>query len=282
MPYFQTRESELFYRSSGKGKTALVFIHGWYQNGAQAWDSLSSRFGAGYRVIVPDLPGHGLSPKMPVDFSIESNERLLLEFLIDIRRTYRLQKIVLLGHSYGAFATLHLTANHPKAVDALVAMAAVDDYAPYKRRLRAVLSVPVFLESLYFKLQALLELFPYGDRRMLYSKVFPELAPGRLEYALIKNRTLPLRASRQYMRAFLPARVDWPEEKLKNPLLLLYGERDGLTPASWAGGIRAHFQQSSVHIIPKAGHNVQIAGAETIAPIITRFVEKSFRHRDKK
>ena len=280
MPYFSGSQRELYYRASGKGSDALVFIHGWYQNGAQAWGTLAPAFEKKYRVFVPDLPGHGLSPLGEAkNFSTALNENLILEFIAYVKKQYRCRRVILIGHSYGAFAVLSLAAGHAKTLHGVVAMAAIDDYAPYAARLKRVLMIPKAIEGLYYRLQAVLGLFPYGDRMLLYGKNPPELVPGKLAYAGIKNRTLSTRSSRAYMTAFTRARVTWPSEKLSTPCLLLYGERDALTASSWAAKILPHFKTGDSAVVPKAGHNVQISGAAEVAGRLMSFFEKSFRHR---
>ena len=226
---------------------------------------------------MPDLPGHGLSDDTGRDFSIATNAQLIEHFVEAVRKTYRLKKVILIGHSYGAFATLDILARERLAVDAAVVISAVDDYAPYVRRLRHALRVPEFLAGLYYRLQAALALFPYGDRLHLYGAMPAALQPGRLEYARIKNHTLGVKNSRAYMRAFLKGRVAWPNHKINVPLLLVYGERDTLTPASHAQVIDPHFKQTELSVLPKSGHNVQISAAEPLARILAGFVEKSLR-----
>lgn len=278
MPYFDGNGASLYYRTSGSGSTGLMFIHGWYQTGSEAWMSLARNLEPGYRLFMPDLPGHGLSDDTGRDFSIATNALLIEQYVEAMRRTYRLKRIVLIGHSYGAFATLDILAREKLSIDAAVAISAVDDYAPYVRRLRQALRVPKFLSGIYFRIQAALALFPYGDRLHLYGDMPASLQPGRLAYARIKNHTLGVKNARAYIRAFLTGKVVWPSHKIRVPLLLVYGERDSLTPARHAQVIDPHFKQTELSVLPKSGHNVQISAAEPLARILADFVEKSLRH----
>ncbi|AFM11900.1 alpha/beta fold hydrolase [Turneriella parva] len=277
MPYFENRDASIYYRTSGAGATGLIFIHGWYQTGSEAWISLARNLKPGYRIFLPDLPGHGLSDDVSPNFSIANNSQLIESFVEHARKSYRLKKVILIGHSYGAFATLDIIARQNVAIDAAVAISAIDDYAPYVRRLKQALWVPGFLTGLYYRLQAALALFPYGDRLHLYGAMPQSLQPGRMAYAQIKNHTLSVASSRVYMRAFLTGKVKWPDGKIKVPLLLVYGERDALTPARHADAINPHFAKSEVVVLPKSGHNVQISAAEPLARALTGFVEKSLR-----
>ncbi len=274
MPYYA---DSLYYRDRGKGDVAIVLVHGWYQNGDQAWGSLVPELSDRYRLFVPDLPGHGLNPEIPAHFSPQSNIELLAGFITYLRKTYRLKKIFLAGHSYGAYATLALASQYADLLSGVMAFAAVDDYAPYKPRLKWVLAVPRWLEGLYYRLQAALAQFPYGDRLLLYANVPSHLVPGKLEYAKIKNRVLSISASRAYMKTFMKSKVEWPREPLSLPIFLGYGDRDNLTSAKWAKHILPHFSGGTMEVIADAGHNVQISGASDLAREIRRFVEKCLR-----
>ena len=279
MPYFTSRSDAVYFREAGRGNVAILLVHGWYQNGSQAWTTLLPYLEKKYRVFVPDLPGHGLSALGDAkNFSLERIDTLLTDFIGHIRKVYKCKKIFIAGHSYGAFAVQRLLAQDPDIVVGAVALAAIDDYAPYTRRLKNVLAIPRWFIFTYYRLLALFALFPYGDRMLLYANTEPALLPGRLAYGKIKNKTLSPLASHAYMRAFLHARVRWPEKKIRTPLLLVYGERDALTSSKWAQQITPHVQQATTVIVPNAGHNVQISGAREVAAAMHRFFEKCFRH----
>lgn len=274
MPYFHNAGHDLYYRSAGKGKTALILVHGWYQSGQQAYAAILPHLREKYHVFIPDLPGHGLTPQIPADFSTTMNENLLIEFIRYIKKHYRCNRVFIAGHSYGAFTVLAIAARIPGELDGVVALSAVDDYAPYHKRLKSVLRIPRWLTPIYYRLQALLGGFPYGDREQLYGDAHHELKPGKLAYARKKNKTLSPAASRRYMRAFLSARIHWPLQKISTPLLLVYGSRDMLTPASWAKQIQPHFARSSVEVVADAGHNVQISAPKAVAGHILRFFRR--------
>ncbi|MFM6346066.1 MAG: alpha/beta fold hydrolase, partial [Dolichospermum sp.] len=66
---------DLSYLDSGNGSEALLLIHG-MADSAMVWISLAEHLGklAGdrYRIIAPDLRGHGESSKDPTDYSFAS------------------------------------------------------------------------------------------------------------------------------------------------------------------------------------------------------------------
>ncbi len=51
---------EISFNKQGKGKPALVFVHGWTNN-KTIWDAQVSYFSDKYKVVALDLAGHGVS-----------------------------------------------------------------------------------------------------------------------------------------------------------------------------------------------------------------------------
>ena len=61
MPWYEASCGDrLWYREQGKGP-ALVLVHGWCMS-SEVWRFQLDRLSAGFRVIAPDLRGHGDSP----------------------------------------------------------------------------------------------------------------------------------------------------------------------------------------------------------------------------
>ncbi len=75
--------------------------------------SLASR----YRLVIPDLPGFGLSPKPFVDYTPEFFTRAIIG-LLD-REAPAAHPIRIVGHSLGALLALEVAARHPERVERL-------------------------------------------------------------------------------------------------------------------------------------------------------------------
>ncbi|HEX9963244.1 MAG TPA: alpha/beta hydrolase [Pyrinomonadaceae bacterium] len=86
---------KVHYNDVGKGKNALVFIHGWTCN-AEFWRQSVNEF-PDYRVIAVDLPGHGQSDKPRTDYSMEYFAKSIEAVIKDAG----IKKVVLVGHSMG-------------------------------------------------------------------------------------------------------------------------------------------------------------------------------------
>ncbi len=84
------------YSVAGKGKTTLIFIHGWSCD-SRYWRRQIPVFTKEYQVITVDLAGHGHS-------SLDRSEFTMLSFAKDVKAVIdkeNIDRAVLIGHSMG-------------------------------------------------------------------------------------------------------------------------------------------------------------------------------------
>jgi pimeloyl-ACP methyl ester carboxylesterase len=105
---------KVHYRTSGKGKEALIFIHGWTCN-TEFWRGQTSAFTGTY-VIAIDLPGHGKSDKPQTDYTMAYFARSIEVVMRDARVT----RAVLVGHSMGTPIVRQFYRLYPEKTLALV------------------------------------------------------------------------------------------------------------------------------------------------------------------
>jgi pimeloyl-[acyl-carrier protein] methyl ester esterase len=99
----------------GRGKP-LVLIHGWGVNGALFEPQLSA-LASRYRVIVPDLPGHGTSGPVAEGAGLS----VLSDAIAELLGHLELKQVCLVGWSLGAMVSWDLLQRHqPEAISRLV------------------------------------------------------------------------------------------------------------------------------------------------------------------
>lgn len=103
------------YENYGKGKEAIVFIHGWLSN-LTFWRANIPAFAAEKRVIALDLPGHGASDKPPVKYSMDLYARAVDAVL----KGAGVEHVVLVGHSMGTPVARQFYRLRPQQVQAIV------------------------------------------------------------------------------------------------------------------------------------------------------------------
>lgn len=105
---------KVHYQTSGKGKDALVFVHGWTCN-ADFWRGQTAAF-SGARVIAIDLPGHGKSDKPQTDYTMAYFAKSIEAVMRDAGVT----RAVLVGHSMGTPVVRQFYRLYPEKTLALV------------------------------------------------------------------------------------------------------------------------------------------------------------------
>jgi pimeloyl-ACP methyl ester carboxylesterase len=78
MPRFETKNGVIHYDVIGAaGRPPLTLLHNFMSTGERAWGAMLDGFSRRYRVLLPDLPGHGRSQGYPPRFDHRSMARQL-------------------------------------------------------------------------------------------------------------------------------------------------------------------------------------------------------------
>jgi pimeloyl-ACP methyl ester carboxylesterase len=96
-------------------KGQILCIHGLTAN-CRCWDLIASALVPRHRMIAMDLRGRGLSDSPPSGYSVEDHCRDILSLMDEMD----IERVVLIGHSLGAFISLIFAAQYPKKVDRLI------------------------------------------------------------------------------------------------------------------------------------------------------------------
>lgn len=107
----------IHYKVIGRGRTALVFVHG-FGGDMTIWREQASHFEKVARVIVLDLPGHGDSGKPDTAYTIKFMARAVNAVLDDAR----VDRAVFIGHSAGVAIIRQMDRSFPWKTRALVAV----------------------------------------------------------------------------------------------------------------------------------------------------------------
>src|SRR6185369_16424262 len=106
--------AKIHYKSYGKGKDALVLVHGWTCN-LDNWRDQIPEFAKRNRVIALDLPGHGQSDKPKIDYTMD----LFARAVDAVMRDAKVERAVLVGHSMGTPVVRQFYRKYPQKTLAL-------------------------------------------------------------------------------------------------------------------------------------------------------------------
>lgn len=96
---------------------AVVLLHGLTEAGT-AWPDLVERWGDTWRIVAPDLRGHGSSPRFAAGELDQAPELMLADVLAVVDS--EADPVVLVGHSLGGLLALRAALARPDRVRALV------------------------------------------------------------------------------------------------------------------------------------------------------------------
>jgi pimeloyl-ACP methyl ester carboxylesterase len=92
----------------------VVLLHG-LQNGAWIWARVGTLLEENFKVVAPNLRGHGVDNAPVSGYSLETTTHDLLEIFDQLG----VDKCHLVGHSWGGKVATHFTASHPQRVASL-------------------------------------------------------------------------------------------------------------------------------------------------------------------
>ena len=104
----------LFHRDSGSGEP-LLLLHGFTGSGDD-WKHVFAEPLAGYRIIAPDLPGHGRSPNPRNDFKFADVSRDVFALLDQLE----IDRVKAIGVSAGANTLLHMATQQPSRILSMI------------------------------------------------------------------------------------------------------------------------------------------------------------------
>ncbi len=254
----------------------LVLLHGLGAS-SFSWRHNRARLAQHFRVITPDLPGHGRSPApLDADYRVET----LVQGVLDFLDWHRIETAVLGGNSLGGGLSLLAAAAQPERVNALVllAPAAALTRIPYA-------FYPLRLPILGAAVAACLGpwLLPWFMRLVYYhpDRLIPEAVAGYAPpYRDLRRRLAVRQVCRQLEIRPLPALADLLS-RLTLPTLLIWGEADRILPAAQGHWLQQHLPRAEFHLLPEVGHAPQEEAPEAVNKIIIDFLGHSLNNDNK-
>lgn len=113
--YAKLDSTRIHYKSAGKGKDALVLVHGWGCN-LNHWREQIPEFAKRTRVLAVDLPGHGLSDKPEIKYDMD----LFAAAIEAVMKDAGVERAVLAGHSMGTPVVRQFYRKYPQKTLAIV------------------------------------------------------------------------------------------------------------------------------------------------------------------
>jgi len=227
----------------------VVLLHGTSAS-LHTWQGWADALTARHRVIRFDMPGFGLTgPNRSGDYSIG----MYVQFVIAVMDRLGVQRFTLGGNSLGGQIAWETAVNHPSRVAALVLVDAGGyDFQPASMPIGfTIAKLPLLNRIMEVTLpRGMVEssvLSVYGDP----SRVTPELVDRYFELTLREgNRAALAERFRQGLHGQNAPLI----KGIRQPTLILWGEKDALIPPAWGAQFAQDIAGSELIVFPGLGH----------------------------
>jgi pimeloyl-ACP methyl ester carboxylesterase/putative sterol carrier protein len=244
----------------GSGR-AILLVHG--LGGSKiSWLPVLSPLAERYRLLVPDLPGHGESQKVRTDYSPRFYARVLRHLLdrLDI------EQAMVVGNSMGGRVAIELALRSPGRVSALGLVAPAVPGLRWRYVLGFTRVIPTEFGAIPF---------PLRERwtELILKRLFAN--PGFLndaalhaasgEFIRIYRDPVARMAFFSSLRHLLTER---PEpffsslRRIKQPAVVILGEHDRLVPPKLGVRLAEHMRDADLIVLPNVGHVPQFEATD--------------------
>jgi 3-oxoadipate enol-lactonase len=254
-------DAEIAYRVVGEG-SPVILLHP-FPASHEFWLPVANALSTRYRLILPDLRGHGDSGIGEGPATIEKHAADIFRVMDDAE----VGRAPLIGVSIGGYALFEFWRKHRGRVSALGlcnTKAPADNAEARAARLRAANDV----------IERGTEPFFGSMIPRLLGKSTRELRPDLVEGALRMMRKMSPEDVAQVQRGMAerPDSVD-TLKTINVHTLLVTGEEDVLTGVNEAELMRQHIPGSQLRVIPKAGHYSPWEQPEEAGRVLRQFLD---------
>lgn len=247
----------LAYIDSDEGEMPLFLLHG-YTDSSRSW-SLIEPYLAGHRLVMPDLPGHGLSTAMPLP-TLEA----FADDIVRLADVLGIERFAVIGHSMGAMTALVLAARHGARVTALASLCG---------SLQPGLLAETTLGA---EIRALVDpIDPQSPFLREWHRCAQPVDADFLAWIAREAATMPA-AVWQALYAMIEATdLRRAAERIDAPVLLLAGDEDALFDEQHRAALRTAFPQAATEILAGHSHNPHWEAPARVAHALLAFLKRS-------
>jgi pimeloyl-ACP methyl ester carboxylesterase len=279
MPKF-SRETEfgeitISYRKFGDNGDPVFLLHGLGEE-KSAWQFQTVPIAkAGYTVYAHDARGFGKSSRVEFEdeekamqfYSLEND----VEDVITLMDHVGVEKGHLVGHSMGGIIAQAVSGLHPERV--LTTTIAHSFSHPHPRIVAATHAWEIAMENLPLA-KAFDILIPWIMGETIMEHPIYEGLIGEARKIFVKTNSNWVFANKvRTIRAKGPDLLEHIN-KIKNPVLLIGGTEDAITPPKYQEHTKSLIPQAEIVIIPKVGHQATLENPKLFNQAIIDFLNK--------
>jgi pimeloyl-ACP methyl ester carboxylesterase len=281
--FIKSLDIEIFIQEKGDKKNpAVLFVHGmgsWSEIWRETMDQVSEQ---GFYVISIDLPPFGFSTRPDIQ---TFNSRLQAKRILDLIKNLGLEKLTIVGHSFGGGPTLHSLLLSPEKFNSavLVDIAANLEINSTEPNLPSIVKsffLTKFLRNMIFSATA--------TNPLLTKTLFKNFVYQKNSITDDLAKMIQLPSSRENTTEYLG---DWIynfiskrdnslaedilklNEQSKMKKLIIWGDKDDVTVLTEGENLKNVLSNSELNVIPETGHIPQLENPKEFNQILINFLK---------
>ena len=272
LKFLELHGDRVAYRDEGSGE-ALLLIHG-MAGSSETWRAVLPRLAKKYRVVAPDLLGHGQSAKPRGDYSLGAFAVWLRDFLDELGITHA----TIVGHSLGGGVAMQFVYQHPDYCQRLVLIAS-GGLGPDVGAILRLLSAPG--AELVLPIIAPRPVLNVGNKVRSWLSSAGIQSPRGAEI-WSSYTSLADRQTRQSFLKTLRSVVDHRGQAVSAlnrlqlradlPVMAIWGDSDGIIPVDHAYAAQKAREDSRLEVLPGIGHFPQVETPFEVVDLIEDFI----------
>ncbi|MFX1411157.1 MAG: alpha/beta fold hydrolase [Promethearchaeota archaeon] len=236
-------------------KGTIIFLHGTSVYSRFYAEFLYNLFMKGYRVIAPDMIGHGLSEGIRGHFTMNQFMKVVYDVNSYVIENYG-ENNVIMGSSLGGINALYSLANDIRFKGAICHNAAIFNEKAYKK----ILKMNLFLRLIIPLVPIFANIFPKLKLSTTLYLDFNKLAKNErvLERIglLLKDPLLSLKYTLTSLNTQMKDPLPKPIEEIESPIMIINGEEDILFSVEYMNELydRLTCRNKTIKILKGASH----------------------------
>lgn len=221
--------------------TPILILHGW-GSCAKRWEGVKGLLEArGYKVFVPDLPGFGQEPPPATAWKIDD----YVEWVKGYCQKNNLSMFVLSGHSFGGSVAAKYSLRYPEDVEKLFLSASAG--------IRKKTAQKEFLKNIS----------PLFRSFSLLKRIF-------YRFFIKSDYQYTSGAMRETYLNVINEDISGLFFQIKVPTVIIWGEKDDITPIVDAYFMNKEIKDSKLEILPGIGHRIRKEAPELLVEKIIK------------
>ncbi|OSC32248.1 alpha/beta hydrolase [Mycobacterium vulneris] len=268
----QLHGDRIAYRDEGDGEV-LLLIHG-MAGSSETWRSVIPPLSKKFRVIAPDLLGHGESAKPRTDYSLGAFAVWLRDFLDELG----VSRATVVGHSLGGGVAMQFVYQHPDYAQRLILISS-GGLGPDVGWVLRLLSAPG--AEFVLPIIAPPPVLSAGNKLRSWMKAAGVRSPRGAELWSAYSSLSDGQTRQSFLRT-LRSVVDYRGQAVSAlnrlrlredlPVMAIWGERDGIIPVDHAYAAHDARADTRLEVLPDVGHFAQVEAPEWVVELIEDFI----------